>query len=84
MEILVDILPNDNYNECKDVGRPMSYVLSGERRSRRTKVKEPRLAQSVAEEVRSLIMRDRMTAGDKLPTARMVLFHDFESVILNL
>lgn len=31
-------------------------------------MKEPRLAQSVAEEVRSLIMRDRMTAGDKLPT----------------
>ena len=31
-------------------------------------MKEPRLAQTVAEKVRSQIVRDRMTAGDKLPT----------------
>ena len=31
-------------------------------------MKETRLAQSVAEEIRSLIMRDGLTAGDKLPT----------------
>ena len=31
-------------------------------------MKEARLAQSVAEEIRSLIMRDGMSAGDRLPT----------------
>ena len=31
-------------------------------------MKEPRLAQTVAEQVRSQIVRERMTAGDKLPT----------------
>ena len=44
----------------------MSYV----RLERKTgyRVKEPRLAQSVADEVRNSIVRDRMAAGDKLPT----------------
>ena len=67
MEFLVDILPDGPYNRAIDIGRLTSYVRI-RRKRKETVVKEPRLAQSVAEEVRSTIVRNRMSAGDKLPT----------------
>ena len=66
MKKTVDILPDHIYNTDKGIRRLTSYVQGTDAEGE--KVKQVRLAQSVAEEIRDSIVRKRMTAGDQLPT----------------
>lgn len=66
MKNMVDILPDSLYNTRKGIRRLTSYVIRNDTEG--VKVKQVRLAQSVAEEIRASIMQNGMTAGDQLPT----------------
>ena len=67
MEKMVDNIPDPPYNTSKGVRRLTSYV-SKTVWIREVTVKQVRLAQSVADEIRGMILQDGLTAGDHLPS----------------